>query len=71
MERWKGDSRAAVKTKMIAPEHQAEWERDCLQWLGRVLTGKFCHWCYDWDGLPVDETTSEWQGCTCEFEDEK
>lgn len=43
-----------------------EWIEDCLKWRGRVLTGKFGHWCYDWDGLPVDETSSEWP-CNCKI----
>ena len=30
----------------------------------RVLTGKYRHWCDDWDGLPIDETTPEWP-CVC------
>lgn len=51
---------------MIAPEHQAEWEMDCMKWRGKVLVGKFSHWCYDWDGLPIDETCPEWpDSCTC------
>ena len=40
------------------------WRRDCMKWRGQVLTGKYCHWCYDWDELPVDETTPEWP-CSC------
>jgi hypothetical protein len=47
---------------------QAEFDRDCLKWRGRLLTGKHAHWCYDWDGLPVDETTAEWP-CTCGLKD--
>jgi hypothetical protein len=41
-----------------------EWAADCLRWRGRVLTGKYAHWCYDWDGLPIDETTPEFP-CSC------
>ncbi|WP_418024987.1 hypothetical protein ACNKFW_15655 (plasmid) [Paracoccus sp. TD-10] len=42
-----------------------EWERDCLHWRGRTLTGQHKHWCDEWDGLPVDETCPEWPcGCT-------
>jgi hypothetical protein len=41
-----------------------DWVRDCLLWRKRVLTGKHAHWCDDWDGLPVDETTPEWP-CAC------
>ncbi len=47
-----------------------DWIDDCMRWRGRVLTGRCGHWCYDWDGLPVDETTSEFDCCTCEFDDE-
>jgi hypothetical protein len=41
-----------------------EWIEDCKRWRGRVLTGFYCHWCDDWDGLPIDETTPEWP-CVC------
>lgn len=41
-----------------------EWVIDCLRWRGDELMGKYCHWCFDWDGLPVDETTPEWP-CGC------
>ena len=41
-----------------------QWKADCLRWRGRVLTGKHGHWCPDWDGLPIDETTTEWP-CAC------
>jgi hypothetical protein len=44
---------------------EEEWRKDCLRWRGRVLTGKERHWCYDWDGLPIDETTPEWP-CSCD-----
>lgn len=47
-----------------------EWTEDCLKWHGVVLTGKKWHWCIDWDGLPIDETTAEFQCCTCTFDDE-
>lgn len=29
------------------------------------LTGKYKHYCLDWDGLPVDETCPEFECCTC------
>lgn len=29
------------------------------------LTGKFRHWCPDWDGMPIDETMDEFDCCTC------
>lgn len=43
---------------------QAMWEAECMKWRGRVLTGEHAHYCFAWDGLPVDETTPEWP-CTC------
>ncbi len=46
------------------PKIEDEWVEDCLHWRGRVLTGKHRHWCYEWDELPVDETTPEWP-CGC------
>ena len=39
------------------------WEGDCIKWRGRILTGKQKHYCWDYDGLPVDETTGE--KCHC------
>jgi hypothetical protein len=40
------------------------WIADCRKWRGKVLTGTYRHWCQEWDGLPVDETTMEWP-CGC------
>ena len=48
----------------IAPEWRDQWRKDCLHWRGKVLTGAKSHWCDEWDGLPVDETTPEWP-CGC------
>lgn len=42
-----------------------EWIDDCMKYWGRVLTGKLGHWCYDWDGLPIDETCEEFSVCCC------
>jgi hypothetical protein len=36
-----------------------------MKFHGHVLTGKWAHWCGDWDDLPVDETCEEWPSCTC------
>lgn len=52
---------------MISEPWKGEWEKDCLKWRGTVLTGRFSHWCCDWDFLPVDETTPEWP-CPCATE---
>lgn len=42
-----------------------EWIDDCNKWRGKVLTGRFAHWCCEWDELPVDETTMEITSCRC------
>lgn len=42
------------------------WDEDCLRWHGTILRGPDRHWCWDWDGLPIDATCREYQGCTCE-----
>ncbi len=47
------------------PKSQEAWVKDCMRWRGVVLTGRYSHWCWDWDGLPVDETTREFDCCTC------
>lgn len=41
-----------------------DWITDSLHWRGEVLTGKYAHWCDDWDYLPIDETCPEWP-CGC------
>lgn len=43
---------------------RAAWEQHCLEWRGRVLTGKNAHSCPDWDELPIDESCPEWP-CIC------
>lgn len=42
-----------------------DWIEDSLRWRGAVLTGKLAHWCYEFDGLPVDETCGEIVVCHC------
>jgi hypothetical protein len=42
-----------------------EWFEDCQKWLGVVLNGTYRHWCVDWDGLPIDETSPEFECCYC------
>ncbi len=54
------DAERAVRLLMAS----LDWIRDCVRWRGEVLVGRFAHWCEDWDGLPVDETCSEWP-CAC------
>lgn len=40
-----------------------DWIDDCYEWRGHVLIGKQAHWCFEWDGLPIDETCMEWPCC--------
>lgn len=43
----------------------SDWVEDCMRWRGRVLVGKYAHWCFDYDDLPMDETcVMEWP-CGC------
>jgi hypothetical protein len=41
-----------------------EWNKQCLHYRGRILTGEHGHYCPDWDELPIDETCQEWP-CPC------
>lgn len=41
------------------------WVHDCERHRGRILFGAFSHWCAEWDFLPVDETTPEFDACLC------
>jgi hypothetical protein len=49
-----------VQMREVSPD----WVDDSLQWRGRVLLGRYAHWCPDWDDLPMDETCDEWP-CSC------
>lgn len=42
-----------------------QWFDDCEHWHKKLLGGRYRHWCNDWDGFPVDETTPEFDCCTC------
>lgn len=42
-----------------------DWIDDCKEFWGKVLTGKYGHWCNEWDGLPIDETCQEFKCCNC------
>ena len=48
-----------------------EFEEDCLPFWGKVLTGKYRHYCDEFDGLPIDETCFEFQFCLCFNDEEK
>ena len=46
------------------------WDDECEMTHGRVLRGKFKHWCHsEWDGMPIDETCKEFEVCHCEWAD--
>ena len=51
-------------TAIAIPFYSAAWIDDCQEFHGRVLTGRFAHWCAAWDDLPIDETCQEWP-CPC------
>lgn len=42
-----------------------QWIEDCLRWRGKKLNGNLAHYCWDWDGLPMDETCYEFTTCYC------
>lgn len=43
-----------------------QWFDESTKWRGRILQGRYAHWCADWDELPVDETTpNEFVCCHC------
>jgi len=42
----------------------ADWVADSYRWRGTPLLGEHAHWCDEWDGLPIDETSIEWP-CQC------
>lgn len=47
-----------------------EFEQDCMHFHGKILTGKYKHFCPDFDYLPIDETCMEFEYCLCEWENE-
>jgi len=48
-----------------------DWHEDCLRWYNHILIGKLAHWCWDWDGLPIDEHCIELESCSCYTKQEK
>ena len=42
-----------------------DWIDDSTRWMGEVLTGKYAHWCPEWDYLTIDETCMEFIACHC------
>lgn len=43
----------------------APWETVCMRYRGRALTGRYKHYCHEWDGLPIDENDEEFDVCHC------
>lgn len=42
-----------------------EFNNDCLELYGELLTGANKHYCIDFDYLPIDDTCPEFEFCTC------
>jgi len=60
------DGQSTPKLPIFGPA--TDWAEDCMHWHGRILNGEKRHWCWDWDGLPIDDTCDEIQCCHCEWE---
>lgn len=43
----------------------AVWLADCNRERGETLTGVYCHYCPDWNYLPIDESCLEFVACRC------
>jgi hypothetical protein len=61
---WQTSREMTVITDIDGKPLSADWIKDSTHWRGRVLTGRYRHWCIEWDFLPVDETSREWP-CRC------
>jgi len=48
-----------------------DFEEDCLHFHGKTLTGKYKHYCPDFDFLPMDETCWEFEFCLCEWKEDE
>ena len=44
---------------------------DVEQEIFKKLTGEFKHFCYEWDGMAIDETCGEFAFCTCDWGDQQ
>lgn len=54
------------KFKIKFPEHAfTDKNVDSLLTYKRILTGKYLHYCNDWDFMILDETCPEFECCTC------
>jgi hypothetical protein len=57
-------------TREHAMAELTEWEKKCLRYHGRVLVGRYPHYCAEWDELPIDETCPEFESCICHIREE-
>jgi len=60
-----------LSSPKVSDSKDSEWNAECIKWRGKVLTGSKAHYCWDWDGLPVDETCAEFGCCSCYSEEEQ
>lgn len=58
------DRKGKVIPIMRLSDISKEWNEDAIRWRGSIMTGLHAHWCVDWDGLPIDETSLEYP-CAC------
>lgn len=47
------------------------WAKECYRWHDRLLEGEKSHYCPDWDYLPIDETCTEIEACSCNLENKR
>ena len=50
-------------------EYSEDWKEDCMSCWGKILEGKYRHWCADWDYLAIDETCHPFAYCNCEYDE--
>lgn len=43
----------------------SELDQDAIQMYGKPLTGKYKHYCCEFDYLPIDEHSFEFKFCDC------
>lgn len=53
---------AACRNRRLGGDY---WQREGKRGGTTPLTGIYAHWCYEWDEMPVDETTPEFECCSC------
>jgi len=45
-------------------EWEEEWAKESKKERGRVLDGSYRHYCWEWDGMTMDDSCPEWP-CHC------